>query len=292
MMMILLALLAVASAARIEIEVAAECASCVLFDKICYNVTHLLDLQAPFRNKIVIHKIDLLRYENRLFYSFEPTIDDEEYYKIGFVNLDDQNISGVINGVPKLVVNIGTFAIDQENRRVYLGGDGGIVLLDAKTNIVVPYSSLGDDIRSLFYKHYVYFVRFDDRGVIVKKGDYFKTLLEYMPVKTFVVNKNDVIVFLNSYGLYVGKDAITHRLSINAFFRGLTIDLDGEVYTWWIDGIYRVVIDKNLYRSKIVKVAHLTSIGAMTFDNENNIIFTMDKSVYRLTETKYNCTII
>jgi hypothetical protein len=74
-------------------------------------------------------------------------------------------------------------------------------------------------------------------------------------------------------------------LSKNAFFRGLTIDLDGVVYAWWIDGIYKVDIRKNLAESRVVRVAELDNIGAMTFDNENNILFTSGKALNKMSVT-------
>lgn len=291
-MLLLALLLVLSSGSCIEIELDIECSSCVLLNNICYNVTHLLDLNAPFRNRVVIHKMGILRSENTLFFSFEPAIEDEEYYKIGFVELDNPEISGIISGGPNFIINFGAFDIDQDNGLVYLGGVDGIFVLDTVAKKLTPYSSRGDQITCLYYKNNVYFVRYDDRGIILKRGDNFKTLFEYIPINNFIVTKHDIVVFLTKYGLYVGKGRFTHRVSKNSLFRGLTVDLDGVVYAWWIDGIYKVVIfEKNLEMSKVVKVSHLPSIGAMTFDNDNNVLFTIDRSLYRMTETKYNCTL-
>lgn len=288
-LLFLLALLA--TGYTLEVEVSTECSTCILANTTCYNVSHVLDLQAPFRKKIVIHKIGIQRSVNRLYYSFEPAIEDVEYYKVGFVNLDNQNESAVISS-QNLIINFGTFDIDQDNELVYLGGSDGVYVLDTKANEISPFSSRGDSIESIFYKNNVYFVLDNDLGIIVKKGDNFQTLLEYIPVKNFVVNKYNVIVFLNRFGLHVGKGETVYRLSRNAFFRGITIDLDGTVFAWWIDGIYKVIIDKNLHYSKLVKHVDIASIGAMTFDNENNIMFTVDKGLYRMTPSNSGCGII
>lgn len=288
-LLFLLALLA--TGYTLEVEVSTECSTCILANTTCYNVSHVLDLQAPFRKKIVIHKIGIQRSVNRLYYSFEPAIEDVEYYKVGFVNLDNQNESAVISS-QNLIINFGTFDIDQDNGLVYLGGSDGVYVLDTKANEISPFSSRGDSIESIFYKNNVYFVLDNDLGIIVKKGDNFQTLLEYIPVKNFVVNKYNVIVFLNRFGLHVGKGETVYRLSRNAFFRGITIDLDGTVFAWWIDGIYKVIIDKNLHYSKLVKHVDIASIGALTFDNENNIMFTVDKGLYRMTPSNSGCGII
>lgn len=277
-------------ATQLAVEVTLECKTCVLLGTTCYNITYLFDLEAPFRNNIVIHKLGILRAENFLFFSFEPNIEDEEYYKVGFVDLDNPKQFGIIAQGQILDLNFGTFDIDQENGYVYLGGSNGIFALDTNINKVSQYSSRGDIITNVFFKNYVYFTRYNDRGIIVKKGDYFKTSLEYIPIKSFVINKLDIIVFSSKFGLYVGKANKVYRISKNAFFRGLTIDLEDNIYAWWLDGIYKIIVDKDIIESRIEKVANIPGIGSMTFDNKNNVLFTSDKSLYVMKETKYNCT--
>ncbi|XP_031765091.1 ommochrome-binding protein-like [Galleria mellonella] len=271
-------------AAVVTQDVSPDCASCIKVNATCYNVSYLFDMNATFRTHIVVHKMGILRSENVLFYSFEPEIADKEYYKVGFVNLDNPDVQGVISDEHIKVLNFGTFDIDQDNSIVYLGGYDGIFTY-GNTKKLAPYSSRGDTILSLFYKGFVYFVKSDDNRIISKKGDQFNSVLDYVPIKNFVLTKYDVIVFLSNYGLFLHKKGETIWLSKNAFFRGLTIDLDDTVYAWWIDGLYRVVIEKNLAESSIVKVAHIPGIGALTFDNDNNIIFNLDKSVFKMTET-------
>ncbi|XP_059061695.1 ommochrome-binding protein-like [Achroia grisella] len=265
-------------------NVTIDCISCIKVNATCFNVSYLFDMNATFRTHIVVHKMGLLRSENTLFYSFEPEIADKEYYKVAYVNLDKPDVQGEISDEHIPILNFGTFDIDQDNSIVYLGGHDGIFTYGG-TKKLTPYSSRGDTILSLFYKGFVYFVKSDDNRIISKKGDQFNSVLDYEPIKNFVITKYDVIVFLSNYGLFLHKKGETIWLSKNAFFRGLTIDLDDTVYAWWIDGIYRVVIEKNLAESSIVKVADIPGIGALTFDNDNNIIFSSDRSVFKMTET-------
>ncbi|KAJ0172789.1 hypothetical protein K1T71_011928 [Dendrolimus kikuchii] len=291
-MLLLLALLFPAvSATSLAVEVIIECNTCVLFAEKCYNVTYLFDIEAPFRNRVVIHNMGIIRASNFLFFSFEPSIEDAEYYKVGFVDLDNPGQVGVIGAGQKFNFNFGTFDIDQSNGYVYLGGSDGIYALDTRANKLMHYSSFGDTITNIFFKNKLYFTRYNDRGIVVKRGDYFKTIFEYIPVKNFVVTKYDFIVFLSKYGLYVGKADKLQLVSNNAFYRGITIDLEDNVYAWWVDGIYKVIIENNIVDSRVEKVAHLSGIGAMTFDNKNNILITSDRALYQMTETHYNCTI-
>ncbi|KAL4706414.1 hypothetical protein ACJJTC_010897 [Scirpophaga incertulas] len=259
-----------------------ECLSCVRVNAACYNVSQLLELDANFRNKIVINKIAVLHADNTLFFGYEPEIADPEYFKIGYVNLDEPSKTGVIVDKNISGSNFGTFDIDQQKSTLYLGGKGGVFTYDESKKLHW-FSSLGDDILVVFFKTNLYLVKANDSTIIVKKGNAFESVLEYAPVKNFVVNRDNVIVFLSTYGLFLNKKEETVWLSKNAYFRGLTIDLDGAVYAWWVDGIYLVDVKRNLTESRVVRVAELDNIGAMTFDNENNILFTSGKALNRMT---------
>ncbi|XP_038218914.1 ommochrome-binding protein-like [Zerene cesonia] len=274
-------LLVIALLSSIPLVISELCSTCVRSDSACYNVTYLFDIQAPFREHIVIHKLAILRSTNTLYYSFEPNISDEEYYKVGFINLDDPVNSTIISG-GKYIMNFGTFDVDQENGLVYLGGSDGIYVLDTKSYKVAPYSSRGDSVLSLFYKGHVYFVRYGEYRIVKKKGDNFDVIVEHMPVKNFVVNKDYVIVFVSMYGLFATKNDETVWLSKNSYFRGLAINLDDEIYVWWLDGIYKITIDKKLADSRVDKVIELEDIDALTFDNDNNFLFTSGRSLYKL----------
>lgn len=268
-------------------EVIVTCNSCIQLDASCYNVSYLLDLEAPFRNNIVISKLGILRSTNTLFFSFEPKIEDKEYSKIGFIDLDNPVNVSVISGENQ-IMNFGTFDLDQENALVYLGGSDGIYVLDTKVNRVAPYSSRGDSIISLFYKGYIYFIRYGEFKIVRKKGDNFDYWFDRMLVKNFVITKSGEIVILGSYGLFVIRKNEMVWLSKNSYIRGLTIDLDDNVYTWWIDGIFKVIIAPRFSESTLIRIAHIPKIGALTFDNNNNFLFTVGKSLFRLSETSNN----
>lgn len=293
-MIVLIFFLTVTAASVVNVTKKPEppCPSCLLMNTTCYNVSYLFDLNAPFRKQVVIHKMELLRSRDVLFFSFEPTFEDPEYYKTGFVSLEDPSQVGIIGGG---ILNFGTFDIDQANGMIYFGGSDGIFVLNTTSSLMSGYSSLGDTITNVFYKNQLYFVKYQDRGIIVKKGDYFQTILEYWLIRKFVVVEKDnvnVVVFLTNLGLFVSKGNVLHRLSTNAYFRGITIDLDGDVYAWWIDGIYKIDFAKNIIESTISRVAELPSIGAMTFDNNNNILFTSEKSLYVMAKTNHSCGVV
>ncbi|CAH2055927.1 unnamed protein product, partial [Iphiclides podalirius] len=260
------------------------CSTCIKVNATCHNITHLFELRAHFRNTVVIHKMGILRSGNVLYFSFEPALEDIEYYKVGFVNLDNPELYGTISAGTK-VMNFGTFDVDQTNEFVYLGGSDGIFVLETKENILAFFSSRGDSIQNLVFKSNVYFVINGQRKITRKKGDNFDAYLETDRIKNFVITKSDVVIYLSVFGLFASKRNETVQLSKNAFFRGITIDLDDTVYAWWVDGIYKVLLEKNLSQSRIERVAYLPNIGSMVFDNDNNILFTSDRDLYALTRT-------
>ncbi|CAB3225516.1 unnamed protein product [Arctia plantaginis] len=286
----LVVLLGIASSFVVQAE-SQECTSCILLNTTCYNISYVLDLQANFRKRVVIPKMAILRSKNILFYSYEPVFEDEEYYKIGFQSLDNESSVGILNIFGGQILNLGTFDIDQDSNSIYFGGSEGIFVLDTNLNKMSFYSSREDSITNIFYKNRVFFTKNNERGIVFKKGSEFITLYDNILAKNFVITKYDVFVILHNTGLFVVKGEERHKISGNAFFRGITMDLEGTVYTWWIDGIYKVVIKKNLRHSKVVRVAVLPDIGAMTFDNDNNILFTSDKSLYVMKQSKTGCSV-
>lgn len=266
-------------------DISAECTNCIRVDNAtCYTISFVHNLQANFREKIVIKKMAVLYADNILYYSYEPAISDPEYYKIAYVNLDNIDENGTVHDPNTPVHNFGAFDIDQDKSLIYLGGRDGIFTYGASKK-VAWYSSLGDEILTLFFKDNLYIVKANDSRIIVKKGDTFNSVMEYMPIKNFVITKENVIVFLGTYGLFLSRKEDTVWLSKNAFFRGLTVDLDGVVYTWWIDEIYKIDIKKNLSESRLVKFTNIHHLVAMTFDNNNNILFTVGKSLFKMAIT-------
>lgn len=265
---------------------AANCTHCIRAgNDSCYSISFIQNLDAKFREKVVIKKMGVLHKENTLFYSYEPAITDPEFYKIAYLNLDQPEDNGTIYDPNTPVHNFGTFDIDQEKSLLYLGGRDGIFTYGPSKK-VAWYSSLGDEILTLYFKDNLYIVKANDSRIIVKKGDTFNSALEEMPIKNFVVTKDNVIVFLGTYGLFLSKDGETVWLSKNAFFRGFDVDLDGVVYTWWIDEIFRIEINKaNIFESRLVRFATIHHLVALTFDNKNNILFTVGRGLHRMAIT-------
>ncbi|XP_047998696.1 ommochrome-binding protein-like [Leguminivora glycinivorella] len=269
------------------------CATCVKLDSLCYNRSYLFELTANFRTHIVVKKMGILRSNNVLYYSFEPKLEDPEYFKVAYVSLDTPDLvnSTINDGNTHLTFNFSVFDFNQNENKLYLGGSDGIwSLANANTDrpVLRFFAAKGHKITDLVSKDYVYFTETDTQGIIKdKNGDFFRKL-ENKTIESFVLDKDVeyTVVYLHSTGLYAFNSKTNEdvRLSTNRFFRGLTVDLEGIVYAWYIDGIYKVILDSVLAHSTVVRVSDI-EVGAMTFDNSNNIIYSNGKSLYRLTKT-------
>ncbi|XP_063537666.1 uncharacterized protein LOC134747038 [Cydia strobilella] len=269
------------------------CATCVKVDSICYNRSYLFELTANFRKHVVIKKMGILRSDNVLYYSFEPKLEDPEYFKVAYVSLDSPAFfNGTINdGNTSVTFNFSVFDFNQNENKIYLGGSDGIwALEEANTDrpVLKFFAAKGHKITDLVSKDYVYFTETDSQGIIKDKNGRFFRKLENKTIERFVLDKDVeyTVVYLHSTGLYAFNSKTNEdvRLSTNRFFRGLTVDLEGIVYAWYIDGIYKVILDSVLAHSTVRRVSNV-EVGAMTFDNSNNIIYSNERSLYKLTKT-------
>ncbi|XP_063365955.1 uncharacterized protein LOC134654440 [Cydia amplana] len=268
------------------------CATCVKVDSICYNRSHLFELTANFRNHVVIKKMGILRSNNVLYYSFEPKLEDPEYFKVAYVSLDSPELfNGTINyGNTNVTFNFSVFDFNQNENKIYLAGSDGIwALEDANTDrpVLKFFAAKSHRITDLVSKDYVYFTEEESQGIIKDKNGHFFRKLENKTIESFVLDKDVeyTVVYLHSSGLYAFNSKTNEdvRLSRNPFFRGLTVDLEGIVYAWYIDGIYKVIIDSVLVHSSVRRVSDVV-VGTMTFDNSNNIIYSNERSLYKLTK--------
>lgn len=264
------------------------CTTCIKVNTTCYNLTHLIDLKVNFRNTIVISKMAVHAQKNTLYFSFEPQIDDLEYSKVGFVNLNDVSRAGVLatKSDSKHLFNFATFAIDESKGNIYVGGSNGIFLIDTNDNSVTPYSSRGDLIQAIFFKEHVHFTVYPELKIVQKIGDRFHPVkgFENEQVKDFVIDRHGVVYYIGNFGLFARKSNETVCLSDNAFFRGIVIDRYGDIFVWWIDGVYKVVKKFNFMDDFLVKVTELPLIGALTFDKDNAMLVTLGRSLFKFVQ--------
>ncbi|XP_061716849.1 uncharacterized protein LOC133524724 isoform X2 [Cydia pomonella] len=260
------------------------CHSCVKIDNICYNHTDLFELPAPFDENPVVKRMGIMKATNVLYYTFEPTFSDKEYSKVGFVLLNNPKYSGVISGWQSF--NFGPFDINQKEKKVYLGGSDGIWTVNSTSHIPTFFGWKANHITNVVVKNYMYFTTSGHNGIIKYVGGHYAVQLVDIRINNFVLDIGHNIVYLNDTGLYISfrsKNLKDIRLSTERFIRDLTVDIKGAVYAWHVDGIYKVTVGNVLSQSTLKRVSNLAP-DAMTFDQSNNIIYSIGKNLYKLTK--------
>ncbi|XP_061716854.1 ommochrome-binding protein-like [Cydia pomonella] len=273
-----------------EVDGNEYCHSCVKIDNICYNHTLLFELPAPFGEHAVVKRMGIMKATNVLYYTFEPTFSDKEYSKVGFVSLLSPKNSGVISGWQSF--NFGPFDINQNDKKVYLGGSDGIWTVNSTSHIPSFFGVKANLITNVVVKDYVYFSKSDHQGIIKYVNGIYVAVLGNKWINNFVLDRTFGynIVYLNETGLYISfhsKNQNDVRLSTERYIRGLTVDEKGAVYAWHVDGIYKVTLGNVLSQSTLKRVSNIAP-DAMTFDHLNNIIYSNSKTLYKLTKVATN----
>ncbi|XP_047998647.1 uncharacterized protein LOC125236008 [Leguminivora glycinivorella] len=276
-----------ASARTAKVNENKYCYSCVKIDNICYNHSYLFELPAHFGDHPVVERLGIMKSTNVLYYTFEPKFSNVEYSKVGFVSLN-YTFHGVISGWQPF--NFGPFDINQEERKVYLGGTDGIWFVEDMNYFPTYFSVKSNLITNVVVKDHVYFTTLFRKGIFKYVNGNLHIHLGDKWVHNFVLDAVDNIVYLNDSGLYISLYSSNQedvKLSNKDWITGLTADGKGTVYAWHVDGIYKVTVGNSPSEYTLKRVTGIAP-DAMTFDESNNIIYSIRKNLYKLTKVATN----
>ncbi|XP_063384767.1 uncharacterized protein LOC134670884 [Cydia fagiglandana] len=262
-----------------EVEGNEYCHSCVKIDNICYNHTYLFELPGPLSENPVVERMGIMNFTNVIFYTFEPKFGDKEYSKVGYVSLYYPEFFGVISGGQSF--NFGPFDIDHRMKKVYLGGSDGIWVVDDVDYFPTYFSEKSNLITNVVVKDSVYFTTSNHKGIFKYFAGHYVVNLT---IHKFVLDGEYNIVYLNDTGLYISflnRNQIDVKLSTELRMRGLTVDMKGTVYAWHAYGIYKVTVGQVLSQSTLKRITSIAP-DAMTFDESNNIIYSIKKELNKL----------
>lgn len=195
------------------------------------------------------------------------------------------NLATGLNAIIPDIQNGFATAVDPEGS-VYLGGSDGIFEFDyATNNIKKPGILEGVDIFAMYFHKCLYFVETANQSLFMWK-DKQKSLVDVLhghAIQYFVVTKNDDIVFVNSSGVYMLRKGTSLPLTFGgaargAHFRGVTIDSHGAPYLIAQDGIYSL----DMIHQQVVRSLPLRNGCGLAFDNDNNIIYSDERSLTKL----------
>ncbi|XP_039745455.1 ommochrome-binding protein-like [Pararge aegeria] len=219
---------------------------------------------------------------NTVYFSYSLNKDDD-IFKTAYVNLNTKEfaeLQGINNGFAQTV--------DQKSHEIYIGGSSGIYKYNHKTKTGKHIGAKGNDIWNIYFKDILYYSTFPDQflyTLINGESSRFKEL-EDTKVDQFVIDNEDIMFFTNATGLFGQKkgsqDAIKYKESSEGI-RGLTTDINGNVYICTADGIFK--IEKATV--SLDKVLDIDDAFGLAFDNENNIVYSDATKLVRLKPNKY-----
>ncbi|CAG9782883.1 unnamed protein product [Diatraea saccharalis] len=241
----------------------------------------------PHERKIIIDGIDRpyqLAYhakENRqeiVYFSYNCGLFNESTFEVGYA----------VNGTPvpvpiKGVKNGFATAINVKDNVIYYGGSDGIY----RQNLSDPISEVVHlehkyNVWDLFYKDHLYFITFP------KKRLYKYKTLNYSEIQThirekiyqFAIDGEGDTFITNKTGLFMIKNGTNHRIHIKGatVFRAIAVNKKGEVHLCGRNEIYVVHKTKRVLR----EIAKIKNIFGLTFDIDNNIIYSDPHQIVRL----------
>lgn len=245
------------------------------------------------------YQLSYYRHKHDIYFSTNVGNDTEDKFEIRCLNLntsESKPIDEVNNGFAT--------ALDKKNGVVYYGGSDGIYRQDLEEekvkHIIFKYN-----IWDLFFKDHLYFIAYPsqrlykytdiygipDKGrhpkhnivnkikvTITKKPEEVKWLNE--KIFQFAIDGDDDIFITNSTGLYMIKNNTEHRILFHGekVFRAIAIDNKGEAHFCGQNGIYV----PNKHNHTLHEIAQIKNIFGLTFDSEDNIIYSNPKHLVKL----------
>lgn len=232
------------------------------------------------RNAKVPSKLSIDRLKNNLFFSmYADEVSDQSFNSV-VLNLDTG-----LNAIIPDISNGFASAVDPAGS-VYLGGSNGIFRFNYDShNVDKPGILQGVDICDMYFHECLYFVETANRNLFKWKEEK-KSRVDNLAgygIQHFLITENDDILFVNCSGVFMLQRETSFPITFggasrDAHFRGMTVDANGLPYLIAQDGIYTIdVINRHVIKKWPLENGH-----GLAFDNDNNIIYSDERSVTKL----------
>ncbi|CAH4029855.1 unnamed protein product [Pieris brassicae] len=239
-------------------------------NKQCFVKQTLASL-AHSPNQLAVDKLT-----NTLYFSFDA---GQGEYLPGALQIDTKRLT-VLKGVKDAFA----IASDEVANEMYFGGSHGVYKYNPTFKTLKRLDVSNLDIWWLVVKERLYFVRFPS----LKAYSYLNRTVRAMPeiqhtVNQFVFDAENNIYFINSSGLFSVKYNESHALLVKTYprFLGIATDNTRQIYLSSEDTIY--VLSKIL--QKLKAIVSIPGVMGMSFDRENNLIYSNSQEIVRLTTT-------
>lgn len=236
--------------------------------KHCYLKETLVSL-AHSPNQLVVDKST-----NTLYFSFDF---GQGEYVPAVLKLDQRQLT-VLRGVRDAFA----IAYDEVHKEVYFGGSHGIYKYDPARKDLRRLAMANLDIWWLFVKRRVHFIKFPSLNAYY----YENRTIRHVPqlrgkmIHQFVFDHNDNIFFINTTGLFGVRNDSDQAVLLrdSPRFLGMALDNKGQIYVCSDDAIY--VISRMM--PKVKRVVNIQGVLGLTFDRQNNIIYSNSHELVRL----------
>ncbi|CAH2044267.1 unnamed protein product, partial [Iphiclides podalirius] len=165
---------------------------------------------------------------------------------------------------------------------MYFGGSNGIYRYDSVLQTLKRLAVKNLDIWWLFFKKNIYFIRFPSLNAYYYHERTVKPIsyLKNVTVNQFVFDNEDNLFFINGTGLYGIKNGESDIILMrdNPRFLGMAANNKGHVYLCSENEIF--VISKMI--QKVKKIVNIQGVLGMTFDKDNNLIYSDSREIIRL----------
>ncbi|XP_013196895.2 ommochrome-binding protein-like [Amyelois transitella] len=225
--------------------------------------------------------LNVHRSSNTLFFSYSVS---DSYVdidvQIGYMQLntgETGGVEGVIGGC--------AIAIDQYDDIIYLGGSKGIYTYNMFTKKADEYREY-INVWALFYNRFLFYISFPYQKLHVEVNGKFITVTEFVNIEVDHYFSNDREVFIaNKSGLfkYNVNEMKIETINDVILVRHITEDNLGNVYVCSNVGVFL------LKDGKLHVFIESRSIYSLAFDNRNNIIYSTNDDIVRLSRTDKGC---
>ncbi|XP_047535791.1 ommochrome-binding protein-like [Vanessa atalanta] len=210
---------------------------------------------------------------NTLYFSFDSG--QGEYLPASF-NIDTRRLT-VLKGIKDAFA----MASDSANE-IYFGGSHGIYKYSPISRSLKRLGVSNLDIWWIQVKSKIYFIKFPSLKLYYYENRKIKSvsLLRNSTINQFVIDSDDNIFFINSTGLFGVQNGSSNIVFMkkDPRYYGIALDNAGHVYLCCEDGVY--VVGKML--QKVKKFLNIHGIMGMTFDKDNNLIYSDSHDIFRL----------
>lgn len=223
------------------------------------------------------YQLALYHHKNILYFSYNVGDDKADNFEIGHINLkQNQKIPTIIP-----IKNGFATALDEHNKLLYLGGSEGIFAGNLNESAVLEHVLKGHNIWDMFFKDHLYFIEYPSQR-LHKKTHNSSELVEHIDEKIFqfVIDGDDDVFITTKDGLREIKNGTKERVSYDGpdAFRAVEVDRKGVVHFCANSAIY--VANKSNHT--LEEIAHVKNIFGITFDKDNNIIYSDPHEIVKL----------